>query len=257
MRRISDRFTCTTIMALLVVPAVAQVRPSFEVASIKPVNPEDRRLLFSIQPGGRVLLKTLKLIAVAYDVKLFQISGGPAWMGSDLFEITAKAEGSADYDQVMLMLQSLLADRFHLVTRRETREIPVYALLLAKNGPKFKEAKEPSPGRTTVRRGLMIGEGIGMATFIGPLSSFMERVVVDKTGLTGKYDLKMQWQPDENQVAMFQAMGVPEGFGAPPLDPLGPTLFTALQDQLGLRLESQKGPVEMLVIERVEKPTSN
>ena len=162
----------------------AQIRPSFEVASIKPVNPEDRRLLFNIQPGGRILIKTFltKLIAAAYDVKLFQISGGPAWMGSDLFEITAKAESSADYDKVMLMLQSLLAERFGLVVRRETREMPVYALLVAKGGPKFKEAKEPSPGRTIVRRGLLSGEGIGMSAFIGPLSSFLGRTVVDKTG---------------------------------------------------------------------------
>ena len=237
----------------------AQTRPSFEVASVKPVNPEDRRLSFNVQPGGRLNVKyTLnKLIAAAYDIKLFQISGGPAWMGSDLFEITAKAESSADYDKVMLMLQSLLAERFHLVIRRETKEMPLYALLLAKGGPKFKEAKEPPSGRTIVRRGLLSGEGIGMTAFIGPLSSFLGRSVVDKTGLTGIYDLKMQWQPDENQVAMFQAMGVPEGFGAPPPDPLGPMLFTALQEQLGLRLESQRGPVEVLVIERVQKPTEN
>jgi len=239
--------------------AYAQTRPSFEVASVKPVNPEDRRLSFNLQPGGRVNLKgTLnKLVGWAYNIKPFQISGGPSWMGSDLFEITAKAEGTADHDRVLLMLQSLLAERFQLVIRHETREMPVYALLVAKGGPKFKEAKEPSPGRTIVRRGLLSGERIGMTAFIGPLSSFLGRTVVDKTGLTGSYDLKMQWQPDENQVAMFQAMGVPEGFGAPPPDPLGPTLFTALQEQLGLRLESQKGPVEVLVIERVQRPTEN
>jgi len=89
------------------------------------------------------------------------------------------------------------------------------------------------------------------------LSSILGSMVVDKTGLTGKYDLKLEWQPDENQVAMFQAMRVPEGYGAPAPDPLGPSLFTALHDQLGLQLDSEKGPVEMLVIERVERPSAN
>ena len=86
---------------------------------------------------------------------------------------------------------------------------------------------------------------------------FLGRVVVDKTALTGKYDLKLEWQPDENQVAMFQAMGVPEGFGAPPPDGHGPSLFAALQEQLGLKLESQKGPVEIFAIEGVERPSEN
>jgi uncharacterized protein (TIGR03435 family) len=206
-----------------------------------------------------VNLKTtlIMLIGQAYRIKPFQIVGGPSWLGSDLFEITAKAEGTADFDKVMLMLQSLLAERFQLVIRRETKEMPVYALLVAKGGPKLKETTEPISGRTIVRRGLMSSDGIEMRTFIELLSGFLGRSVVDKTGLTGKFDLKVQWQPDENQVAMFQEMGVPEGFGAPPPDPLGPTLFTALQEQLGLRLESQKGPVEVLVIERVEKPSAN
>ena len=254
--------------------ACAQTRPSFEVASIKPINPEDRRLSFNIQPGGRLILKTTlnKLIGFAYDLKPFQIVGGPAWMGSDLFEITAKAEESAKPDQINLMLQSLLAERFHLVVRRETKEMPIYALTLAKNGPKFTQAKDTDapvvdfklpegaprrPAITMVRRGRVTGQGIDIERFINVLSSFVGRAVLDKTGLKGTYDLKVEWQPDENQVAMFQAMGVPEGFGAPPPDPLGPTLFTALQEQLGLRLESQKGPVEMLVIERVEKPSEN
>ena len=89
------------------------------------------------------------------------------------------------------------------------------------------------------------------------LSNILGRMVVDKTGLTGGYDLKLEWQPDENQVAMFQALGVPEGYGAPPADPLGPSLFAALQEQLGLKIESQKGPVEMFVIERIERPSAN
>lgn len=96
-----------------------------------------------------------------------------------------------------------------------------------------------------------------MAGFAFQLSDFLGRIVLDQTGLTGKYDLKLEWQPDENQVAMFQAMRVPEGYGAPAPDPSGPSVFAALQEQLGLKLESEKGPVEMFVIERVERPSAN
>ena len=96
-----------------------------------------------------------------------------------------------------------------------------------------------------------------MMGFADRLSSILGRTVVDKTGLAGTYDLKLEWQPDENQVAMFQAMRVPEGYGAPAPDPLGPSLFTALPEQLGLQLDSDKGPVEIFVIERVERPSAN
>jgi uncharacterized protein (TIGR03435 family) len=96
-----------------------------------------------------------------------------------------------------------------------------------------------------------------METLAWRLSGFLGRTVLDKTGLKAQYDLKLEWVPDENQIAMFQAMGVPEGNGAPPPDWQGPTLFTALEEQLGLKLDSQKGPVEMFMIERVEKPSDN
>jgi len=96
-----------------------------------------------------------------------------------------------------------------------------------------------------------------MMALAGQLSNFLGRAVVDKTGLTGIYDLKLEWVPDENQVAMFSAMGVPEGFGAPAPDWPGPTLFTALEEQLGLKLDSQKGSVETFAINRVERPSAN
>jgi uncharacterized protein (TIGR03435 family) len=253
-------------------------RVQFEVASIKPSDSADRRpLIKSGTPGqftaANVTLKML--IQYAYDIELFQISGGPDWIGSDLFDVTAKPEGSADRDHIMPMLQSLLADRFHLVIRRDTKEMPVYALVVAKGGPKFKKSNESDPNIidlgehgtlpgaprrppvTKLRRGLLVAQEADMTGFADRLSSILGRMVVDKTGLTGAYDLKLEWQPDENQVAMFQAIRVPEGYGAPAPDPLGPSLFTALHDQLGLQLDSDKGPVEMLVIERVEMPSAN
>ena len=271
------------IAAFLLVSAIAhsQPLPKFEVASVKPSNSADRRPLvngFNVASGGQFTASnvTLKLlIRQAYNIKDFQISGGPGWTGSDLFDIAAKPEGPTKPDQFALMLQSLLADRFHLAIRRETRELPVYALVVAKSGPKIKAANESDPvipqlkGRTDlpggggrprvviIRRGRLTTQGTGMPALAADLSNVLGRPVVDKTGLTGMYDLMLEWTPDENQVANFQAIGVPEGFGAPPPDWQGPTLFTALEEQLGLKLESEKGPVEMFQIERVERPSEN
>jgi len=252
-------------------------RPQFEVASVKPSNSEDRRPLVRVTPGQFTAANVTvrMLIRRAYGIMLFQISGGPAWMNSDLFDIGAKLDPSADMNQTNLMLQSLLAERFQLVIRRDTKEMPVYALVVARNGPKFKESNESDPnlidlgGRETpagapkrpqvtkIRRGLLVAQEATMAGFAFQLSDFLGRIVLDQTGLTGKYDLKLEWQPDENQVAMFQAMRVPEGYGAPAPDPSGPSVFAALQEQLGLKLESEKGPVEMFVIERLERPSAN
>jgi bla regulator protein blaR1 len=259
--------------------ACAQTQPKFEVASVKPSNSADRRMFFNVQPGGRVTVSNCtvkRLIQDAYGIKDFQIAGGPGWIGSDIFDITAKAEGSGtNFDQIKLMLQSLLAERFQLVLRRDTKEMPVYALVVDKNGPKFKAASESDPNIidlsqrpdlagagarhrfTIIRRGRLTAQGTNMTMVTSQLSDFLGRPVVDKTALTGTYDLKLEWVPDENQVAMFQTMGVPEGFGAPPRDWQGPSLFAALQEQLGLKLESQKGPVEIFTIERIERPSEN
>jgi bla regulator protein BlaR1 len=250
----------------------------FEVASIKPSNSADRRPLFRVEPGGFTAANATvkRLIEMAYRIKLFQISGGPGWIDSELFDISAKPESSADMKHFDLMLQGLLADRFQLVIRRDNKDMPVYALVTGKTGPKFKESKESDPniidlggvenpatarpGRlavTKIRRGLLVAQEATMAGFASQVSEFLAHPVIDKTKLTGKYDLKLEWQPDENQVATFQAMQVPEGFGAPPADPAGPSLFAALQEQLGLKLESEKGPVEIFNIERIEWPSAH
>jgi uncharacterized protein (TIGR03435 family) len=255
---------------------VEHARPAFEVASIRPSNSADRRPYFG-GDAGRFIANNVtvkKLIQNAYGVKDFQISVGPSWIGSDLFDISAKSESSMRPEDLWLMMQSLLADRFKLVIRRETKEMPVYGLVVAKNGAKFREVKESDPnmvdlsGRPELppgvrprfiilRRGRLTAQGVDMETLAFRLTDFLGRAVVDKTGLTAKYDLRLEWAPDENQVAMFQAMGVPEGNGAPPPDWVGPSLYTALEEQLGLKLDSQKGPVEMFMIESVERPSGN
>jgi uncharacterized protein (TIGR03435 family) len=252
----------------------------FEAASIKPSSSSDQRLFYNmsdIQAGGQFTVSNItvkRLIQDAYRIKDFQISGGPGWIRSELFDIAAKPDGPVRYEQFPQMLQFLLAERFQLAIKTDTREMPVYALVVAKNGPKFNVAHESDPnfidlsgrpvppggGRpriTIIRRGRLTAQGLDMAALADNLANFLGRTVLDKTGLAGMYDIKLEWKPDENQVAMFGVMGVPEGFGAPPADWDGPSLFSALEEQLGLKLDSHKGSVDIITIEHVERPSPN
>jgi bla regulator protein BlaR1 len=268
-------------------------RPSFEVASIKPNKSADGRVMIMNRPGGRFSATgiTVKmLMGFAYNVKDDQISGATGWMDTDHFDIEAKEEAPAadapklspeeQMEQRRLMLQSLLADRFKLTLRHETKELPVYALVVAKGGPKLKESADPpaDPGAPPVpppppgppnggpppRGMIQIGSGnlavngIELRVFADVLSRQIGRIVLDKTGLTGKYEFTLKWTPDERQGQMFKGAGdggAPRDTAAPP--EAGPSIFTALQDQLGLKLESQKAPVDLLVIERIERPSAN
>lgn len=253
---------------------------TFEVASIKPSGSDDRRVSIMMQPGGglRTTGSTLKmLLTMAYDVREFQISGGPAWINTDRYDIVAKAERSAGADnppgdprtmtdeqrktvgdQMRERLRALLADRFQLTLRRETKEQSVYALVVAKSGSKLQESQTKEGagphGMLRMGRGEFSGQGVQLQGLTMVLSNQLGRPVIDRTGLKGNFDFKLTWTPDPGQPASLPATG-PDA--PPPPDPNGPSIFTAVQEQLGLRLESQKGPVEMLVIDRVEKPSEN
>jgi bla regulator protein BlaR1 len=258
---------------------------TFEVASVKPSATDDRRTMLQIQPGGglRTSGSTLKmLLTFAYDVREFQVSGGPGWINTDRYDIVAKAERSAGAenapddprkmtdeqrktvgDEMRERLRALLADRFQLTIHRETKEQSVYALVVAKGGAKLLEAQQkegtgPRGPMMRMGRGELSGQGVQLEMLTRTLSSQLGRTVIDRTGLTGNFDFKLTWTPDPGQSATPLGGGPPPGADAPPPpDPNGPSVFTALQEQLGLRLESQKGPVEMLVIDRVEKPSEN
>ena len=257
---------------------------SFEVASIKPSGPDDHRTMIQMQPGGglRTTGSTLKmLLTLAYDVREFQISGGPGWINTDRYDIMAKSASSPASDnppddprkmteeqrktladQMRERLRAMLADRFQLALHRETKEQSVYALVVAKGGSKLQEsdAKEGTGPRGMMRmgRGQISGQAIQLEMVTRMLSSQLGRPVIDRTGLKGNFDVKLEWTPDPGQSGGPFGGGPPPGADAPPPpDPNGPSLFTALQEQLGLRLESQKGPVEMLVIDKVEKPSEN
>jgi uncharacterized protein (TIGR03435 family) len=274
--------TISTIL-IVAVAAIAQDQkpPEFEVASIKPAAPDARGMWIRTAPGGRVNITnmTLKeLIVIAWRVQPFQISGGPAWLDSVHYDISAKPESSPKQGEIPLMLQALLTDRFQLTIHRETKELPVYALVLAKRdgklGPGLTESKEgactqfdptkpsapPEPGKPPVTYcgnmrmspSSMQAIRVPMAQMIPMLERRLGRTVIDKTGLTGNFDFSVEWTPDETLGPRF-GPDAPQ----PQSDTAGPSIFTALQEQLGLKLESQKGPVEILVIDRAEKPTEN
>ena len=261
-------------IAAIQAPSLAQsragTRPSFEVASIKP-GKTDRGVTAGVgngQGGGRNM--TLKmLIALAYRVQEFRIVGGPRWIGFDRFDVEGKAEDPrADPDQLRLMLQSLLEDRFQLKLHRENKEAPVYALVVAKDGPKIKLAPDqtspsvngpaepgadPNRGAMRIGSGSLVGSAVTLSLFTRLLSQRLDRTVVDNTNLDGRFDIRLYWTPDVGEAAALDAGGNP----LPPVDSTGPSIFTAIQEQLGLRLVSTKGPVDLTIIDHVEKPSAN
>jgi bla regulator protein blaR1 len=261
--------------------------PSFEVASIKLNHSGDRRGGLGLPPGRFMATntKTKLLIAFAYHVQDFQVSEGPSWVDSERYDIDGKEEDSLAAtaeklapdqraDQVRLMLRSLLVERFKLKVSHATKELPVYALVVAKNGPKLHEQKpgdnysngiqaanglSMGPHTLGMRPGQLTGQGISMAELTMILSQQLGRIVVDQSGLKGNYDFTLQWTPDQTSSATVQAPegGKPAVDNALPPESSGPSIFTALQEQLGLKLESTKGPVDVLVIEHIERPSEN
>ncbi len=260
----------------------AAPRPEFEVASIKLNKSGDGRAMIMPGRGGRFTTTNVPLqllITLAYDVKDFQISGAPAWLMSERYDVEAKAEGGVDppFDTVRAMVQTLLEDRLQFKYHRESKEMPVYALMVAKSGKLHQSEGEcgprpdglpppPEPGKVPTPPcggffmfpGRLNGQKVPITQLVDVLSRFTGRIVVDKTNLTGKYDINLEYTPDQGQILGPPPGGGPNGLlSLPPIDPNGPSLFTALQEQFGLKLESQKGPVEMIVIDHIERPSEN
>jgi uncharacterized protein (TIGR03435 family) len=205
---------------------------------------------------------TLKrCILYAYRMQDYQVSGGPDWLDKDRYEISAKAAdqaekltGTANRERMEAMLQTLLADRFKLVIHRETKVLPAYALVVAKGGFKLKEVQPDGGTSTSSGRGKLTAGKISMEQLATTLSGMMDRPVVDMTGIKGVFNLKLEWTPDDSQPAVK-----PGGNDEPvSLDKAsGPSIFTAIQEQLGLRLEAQKAPVEKIIVDHAEKPSEN
>jgi len=291
----------------------AHAKLEFEVASIKPSPLPGRGPIRLGQKGGpgsadpgRVtytFTTLLNLMADAYGVKRYQISGGPKWLDSEQFDIVAKVPEGATKEQINVMLQNLLAERFKLTLHRESKELPVYALVVGAKGPKLKDstvadappapddpatprpplratklgpdgcpdAPPPAAGRSSIFMVMtpngecMISGSQTMDGFAARLSTWFDRPVIDRTGLTGKYDLRLRYDPSSMPggrgggpvMAKDAGGGDPANRTAPNGEP-PPSIFNALQEQLGLKLETGKGPVDLLVIDHVVKtPTEN
>jgi uncharacterized protein (TIGR03435 family) len=222
-------------------------------------------------PGGfRARNVTVRLLLrTAYRIQDSQLTGGPDWLDSDRFDIVAKTDGTASSDQLSSMLQALLADRFKVMIHKETRERSIYALVVARNGalgprlqrrdcvpaalPATPAASQELPcGRIMTGSGEVTFRGAPMSQIAEGLSGYVGRVVADRTGLSGNYDLTLQWTPERLPNANQQP-----GSDVPAIDPNGLSIFTAVQEQLGLKLQPAQGTVNVLVIDRVEHPTEN
>jgi uncharacterized protein (TIGR03435 family) len=262
----------------------------YEIASIKPNKSiTENRPVMNYTADGFIAtgVPLIMLIQSAYGIfDADRISGAPAWLNSERFDIDAKMDGAAvdalknltPPDRTLTrqrMLQSLLAERFKFSIHRDTKELPTYTLVISKTGSKLQEGKpgdtysngyrdaggRGGPGTVQLKgRGGLVAQGAPIANLAGMLSWLLGHNVVDRTGLTGKYDFTLQWTPEEGESPMLSnaSGGTPSGQPAPPLpDPNGPSLATALEEQLGLKLESKKGPVEVIVIDHVERPSGN
>jgi uncharacterized protein (TIGR03435 family) len=264
---------------LVIIPGCAQVQPGFDVASIKLSDPASTGSEIGISPAGNFFAKSITVSALienSYDVRNFQVSGAPGWLATERYDIVTKndntgvsegdlpkmtiGEREVFWERLLVKVQSLLADRFQLKLHRETKELPVYALVIAPTGSKLQGRTESGNGgpSLSVRRdetgnSEIVGRRLPLSSLLRVLSRQVGRTVLDKTGLKDDYDFKITYAPDLALQPEFAAAGADSlsaGGG-------GPSLFTALREQLGLRLEAQKGPVEVLVIDSIQRPSGN
>jgi|SRR5665213_191388 len=246
-------------------PAKRPAFDAFEVATIKPTAPDSRARYIRMQSVNRFYATGFTfqaLVAAAYSLTPRAISGGPAWTDSDRYDILASTPGGVQpkLDDQMAMLRKLLTDRFQLTFHREPKELPIFAITVAKGGPKLRESTAP-PGTLPELINTIYPEEKGGVHVTLPARNatimqfaammqrtVLDRAVVDQTGLSGTYDFDLEWTPDENQFGG----NLPHS-----AESAKPSLFVAMQEQLGLRLDATKGLVSALVIDRVERPSEN
>jgi uncharacterized protein (TIGR03435 family) len=242
-------------------PMAADADPSFEVATIKPSDPNRPGRLFRIQPAHFSTINTTlnDLIGFSYGLHARQVTDAPDWAGTQKYDLDGKpdGEGQPSEAQWKTMLQKLMADRFQLTFHHEQGELSVYALVVAKGGPKITKGDgNPNGPPSLLFRGLgnLPARNATMADFVSVMQrAVLDRPVVDQTRLEGRYNFALNWTPDETQFASLG--GVPPGVGDKPDAP--PDLFTAIQQQAGLKLEPTKALVDVMVVDKVEKPSAN
>jgi uncharacterized protein (TIGR03435 family) len=225
---------------------------AFDIASIRPNLSDhsgDRHSStnVSVSEDGIKFTATnvslLSLIQRAHDVKEYQVAG-PDWLRTAYFDVVATLPAGVPREQLIPALQALLADRFKLAIHKETKDLPIYALVVGKKGPKLQPAADPNgPNGTWNSKGKFTGKNETLSHFSEALSRQLDRAVVDMTGLTGSFDFEVTYGPEDAHSNS---------------DDSGPSIFAAVQEKLGLKLEARKGSVELLVIDRIEKtPTEN
>ncbi len=260
----------------------ASAPPAFEVVSIKPNKGDSMMSRIMMTPDG-VSVSNVPLhglIREAFGVSDDRLAGVPGWMNSDRFDIEAKVAAddvpklkTLTPQQRWAMFLPILEDRFALKFHHETRDLTQYVLVIAKSGLKMKEAKPGDtyangmkgpdgaahPGMMRMGRGEFMGQAVELAVLVRQLSFHFGSTVVDKTGLTGKYDFDLKWAPDEMEGAAPRApdSGQPGADNPAPPATSGPSIFTALEEQLGLKLESQKQPADVIVVDHIEPPSPN
>jgi uncharacterized protein (TIGR03435 family) len=225
--------------------------PKFDITSVKRSAPEGRHRGFRVSPGGEWIARgwpLKELIAEVFLLEGFQIPNVPKWMDTDRYDFDAKPEDTGkkvDRELVRFMIQQLIVDRFQLKFHWETKEATQYELVVAKGGPKLKDSTASDDERH-YSRGFASGNQVKMDWLTAELVDNLRRAVTDHTGLAGKYDIVLRFTPDD----AFDP-------DSPPTDSAGPSLFTALQEQLGLKLVSKKAPLKFMVIDSVEKAREN
>jgi uncharacterized protein (TIGR03435 family) len=236
----------TLVAAIAISTALAAEKPpgsvEFEVVSIKPADPAAPAHMGQQTPAGfrGRNLRLFELIMSAWHLTRDQIIGGPNWLETAGWDIDARFPVGTDPAQAPQMMQSMLSDRFHLVTHRETRILPIYALTVAKGGPKLQQG-DGRGGMSAGPRLIRYSSG-SMGELAGQLSSYIGRYVTDRTGMTGKYAISLSFAPVDPGAST---------------DDAAPSIFQALQEQAGLKLQSTRGPVEVMVIDHAERPEPN
>jgi len=236
---------------MLAAPSQDTVTPAFEVASVKPNKTGTRGGRVNTEPG-RLTITNLSLrtcIQTAFRLQDYQLSGGTASIEDEAYDIFAKAPSAVGDDQLMLMLRRLLADRFQLKVHRENKEVPGYALVAGKNGLKLHEVQVVGKGWLRNGSGSIDGQEISVSRLAEILSGRLRRPVVDLTGINGVFDIKLNWTPDPGMAKnSAEAKESPAAVDAKS-DSSGQSIFSALQEQLGLRLEARKVTGEIIVVD--------
>jgi len=271
------------VTGLAVAQSPAAKRAEFEVASVKPNTSGTPMVRINGGLGSPRFAATnmslRMLITFAYNVKNFQISGGNGVIDAGRYDVEAKAaEAKPTEEQSRQMLQALLEDRFRLMVHRETKEVLIYALVAVKGGTKLTQLKEgscvkfdpasppgfPAPGQPPplfcggfmMGPNILRGGGVSMKQFVDGLSNILGRPVIDKTGYTGTFDVALEFSQEGVDMASLFG-GLPPMGPTPPGDDSKPSIFTTVQELLGLKLESQKGPAEILVVDHAERASEN